>query len=196
MQTYLYKDHTDKNEDGIIIPCRYSPGLDIISKIVLKDQRVINLFARSLANAPDDTYIAGQTDFMDSNACDALYIARLTDSTESMTFPPIAINVRSSVEEAHISQIIQQCVCIFGKQQKAPISLVIGVDKVGCNVLERSSTPQDFPFLKEIRSDFWAERCFFLSKDDVVSSRAHHPLLDIARFISSHNDCILLTKDQ
>ncbi|KAI9489350.1 hypothetical protein BDB00DRAFT_770798, partial [Zychaea mexicana] len=160
---------------------------------------VINTIARSLTDTPDDTYLAGQSDSIDSTRCNVLYVLRLADSTESRTLPPppIAINVRSSVDEAYMSQIIQQCACIFEKHQKAPISLVFFcVDKVGCNVLERSSLPQGFPFLKEVRCNFWAERRFLLSKDDFISGRAYHPLLDIARFISSHNDCILLTKDQ
>ncbi|KAI7857403.1 hypothetical protein BDC45DRAFT_501114 [Circinella umbellata] len=76
------------------------------------------------------------------------------------------------------------------------VSLVICVGKVGCSILQSTSLSQDFLFLKELQCDFWAERCFLLSKDDSISGRVHHLLLDIAHIISSHNDCILLTKDQ
>ncbi|KAI7857404.1 hypothetical protein BDC45DRAFT_478481 [Circinella umbellata] len=88
------------------------PSTDLLSRTVLKDQRVISPMARSLTDVLDDTYNAGQYDFVDGTACNVLYIRRLTDTTGSAT-SPLAINVRSSVEEARMSQIIYQCACIY-----------------------------------------------------------------------------------
>ena len=90
------------------LPQFYRPGADLLSKTVLKDQRVINLMARNLTDPPNDTYIAGQSDFMDGAACDVLYIPHSVGST----FPPIVFEIQRQVNDKFMLRAIHYSVIV------------------------------------------------------------------------------------
>ncbi|CDH60618.1 hypothetical protein RO3G_05785 [Lichtheimia corymbifera JMRC:FSU:9682] len=174
---------------GFTIPHAYRSGTDLLSKSVLKDQRVINLLARSVVDAPNDTYIAGQSDFMDGTACDVLYIPRSAAST----LPPIVFEIQRVVDDKFMLRAVRYATIVGQVHHRIPIIVVLCVESVVNTVFNKFNAPCDYPFAKEAHCDFWAQRCILLSEATLRGHIAEdmHPLAALGHFISSESPSTL-----
>lgn len=47
-----------------VLPFKYRPGIDLISKLVLKDERVMNIVSTSLMDGPQNAYAAAPSEII------------------------------------------------------------------------------------------------------------------------------------
>lgn len=167
-----------------MLPLIYKPGTDLISKIVLTDQRVINAVIMSLVEAPENTYTAAPTEFINKSKCDVLYI-----SNDISAFPPIIIEVQKIVDEKFIIRAIQYCTLVYQKYGKQPIIVIFGISSITMNILSLTTASTLFPFAKELSSLVWAQRCMLISSFslDIIDKKINqlHPLAAIGVFMCS-----------
>lgn len=189
----LITDESDQDFSNFVVPTEYFPGIDLISKIILTDERIINIIAKTLVKAPKGSYVIEPIEFIHKGVCNVLYIPH--DPPKSL--PPIVINTIETFDDTKFNQIIQQCTNIFEMYNTLPICIIIVVQQLDKDIIEQSSQHQESPFLREIPCAFWARQCILVSsKDDRLnkSKVGHHPLLDIIIAITS-NDKVILSND-
>ncbi|KAI8977683.1 hypothetical protein BDF20DRAFT_876306 [Mycotypha africana] len=173
-----------------IVPTEYCPGVDLISKIVLSDSRIVNAITISIVKAEKDSYVAELLGFMHQNYGAVLY----TPHNFETDLPPIVINIIDTFEEKKFNQIIQQCTNIFEQYNTLPICVIIVVQQLDEKIIEQSSQHHDLPLLREIPCAFWAKQCIIMSSKDIKLNKSevkHHPLLDIIIAITSNEKVIL-----
>ncbi|CEP14797.1 hypothetical protein [Parasitella parasitica] len=126
------------------LPSTFLPGRDILSKRILKNQKVIDLIVNSLLNIPAGTYGVASSEWLNNTRSDTLYEPKL-DIQKSL--PPVLIE---------------------------PVVLIFCVDKISPKSLSAQSTQHtnNQPrYLRSFPSPVWAQQCFlvFENNDDVGS---------------------------
>ncbi|KAG1373732.1 hypothetical protein G6F61_009931 [Rhizopus arrhizus] len=183
------------DEDGqefcnFIVPTEYCPRIDLISKVVLTDVRIVNVITTTIVKAEKDSYVVEPLGFMHPNFGAVLY----TPYSLETDLPPIVINTIETFEEKKFNQIIQQCTNIFEQYNTLPICVIIVVQQLDEKIIEQSSQHHDVPLLREITCAFWAKQCILMSSKDIKLNKSevrHHPLMDIIIAITSNEKVIL-----
>jgi hypothetical protein len=85
------------------LPSTFLPGQDILSKRILKNQKVIDLIVNSLLNIPAGTYGVASIERLNNTRSDTLYEPRL-DIRRSL--PPVLIEVQAVVDEKFMMRLI------------------------------------------------------------------------------------------
>jgi hypothetical protein len=96
--------------------------------------------------------------------------------------PPILINIIENLENIELSQIIQLCIDTYEKYDTLPACLIIAIQQLNENIIEKSSSCQELSFLREISSTFWAKQFLLTSSKERINRnllKHYHPLLDI-----------------
>ncbi|KAI9487440.1 MAG: hypothetical protein EXX96DRAFT_498097, partial [Benjaminiella poitrasii] len=149
----------DQEISNFDFPNEFQPGNDSINKIILTDERVINIITNSVINAPEKSYVTAPTEFINKHICNVLYTPHDTQNT----LPPILINIVENLEKTELNQIIQLCIGTYEKYDTLPVCLIIVTHQFNENITEQSSPCQKLPFLREISSTFWAKQCLLTS---------------------------------
>lgn len=148
------------HETSSLSGCLSTKGFKVFFRQLLRDQRVIDLVTKSLVNVADNTYIAGQSDFVDGTSCDVLYIPRSADMN---SLPPIVLEIQRTVNDKFMSvpsdtarqSLKHMANCRF---------LSFCVSDVNSSTMTKFSASRDLFFAREAHCDFWAKRCILLSK--------------------------------
>lgn len=166
----------------------------MISKVILTDERIINIITKTLVKAPKGSYVIEPIEFIHKRVCNVLYIPHDLPNNS----PSIVINTIETFDETKFNQIIQQCTNIFEMYNTLPICVIIVAQQLDESNIEQSSLYQELPFLREIPCTFWAKQCLLVSsKDSRINKNQlkHHPLLDIIIAITSNEKVILSNDD-
>jgi hypothetical protein len=110
----------------------YIPGNDFISRLLLEDQRVMDIIIKSLIgeHASSSLYCLGRCEWLNKSVSDVLYVPK----TENLA--PILIEVQHDVNEDFISRAISYCLSVKKDYGQSPILLIIAIKAVtDCHVL-------------------------------------------------------------
>ncbi|KAI9254758.1 hypothetical protein EDC94DRAFT_237067 [Helicostylum pulchrum] len=173
------------------VPTEYTPGIHLISQIMLNDKRIINVLTETLVNAPPNLYVTEPLPSYDKRVSNVFY----SPPGPSDTMPYILINVVESLKDMVLSHIILRCIKIYEIYHVVPICVVIVAQELDETMMENSTVYQDLSFFREMQSTFWAKKCLLISSKDCWMNRSqlnNHPLLDIVFAIASNNKLMLL----
>jgi hypothetical protein len=163
VNTFLHNfflDNTDR-----VLPYKYRPGTDLISKMVLTDNQAINILIKVLVpEVAEDHYVATPTEFINKNKCDVFYAPHDPLST----FPPVFIEVQNQVDEKLLVRAVHYSTLIYERYKKHPILVIIEV---------ASATAQ----FMSIPCIGWAKRCLVLTSSTLKVNERNtdeelHPL--------------------
>lgn len=188
-----FLDQNDQKLCEFIVPTEYCPSIDLISKIVLTDVRIVNIIYTTIVKAEKDSYVVEPLGFMQQNFGAVLY----TPHSFKTDLPPIVINTIETFEEKKFNQIIQQYISISEQYNTLPICVIIVVQQLDEKIIEKSLQHHDLPLLREITCAFWAKQCILMPSNDIKLNKSkvrHHPLLDIIIAIT-RNEKVILCKD-
>ncbi|GAA5808633.1 hypothetical protein MFLAVUS_002025 [Mucor flavus] len=178
----IENDDTDR-----ILPYNYRPGTDLISKMILTDNQVINTLMKTLVpEAAEDHYVAVPTEFINKNKCDVLYAPHNPLST----FPPVFIEVQNQVDEKFLVRAVHYSTLIYERYNKHPILLIIGVASVTVSFMSKTAADSDFSFAKQIPGIGWAKRCLVMASSTLEINQHNteeelNPLQALGYFICS-----------
>ncbi|KAG2206141.1 hypothetical protein INT47_003790 [Mucor saturninus] len=149
----------DGNADTDILPLKWKPGTDHMSKLLLNDPNVINLIVRSLVGeiAPENSYTVAQTEWTDTKGKFTVYIPQ---NAEDDRFIPVLIAIQEEVNHASMLKIIEYCTRIYEEFRLLPTVLIISIK--GWSSLEdrEGFSADDDSFLGQLKCSFWAQKCF------------------------------------
>ncbi|KAG2209747.1 hypothetical protein INT47_001895 [Mucor saturninus] len=152
------------------LPSTLLPGRDILSKRILKNQKVIDLIINSLLNIPAGTYGVASSEWLDNTRSDTLYEPRL-DIQKSL--PPVLIEVQARVDEKFMMRLMQYAINVIERYDLKPVVLIFCVDKISSKSLSAQFTQNtnNQRYLRSFPSPVWAQQCFlvFENNDDVGS---------------------------
>ncbi|CAO3688025.1 unnamed protein product [Rhizopus stolonifer] len=187
-------DENDQEFYNFVVPTEYHPGIDLISKVILTDVRVLNVITTTIAKASKPSYAIEPLEIPHKQFGAVLYIPHSLQNS----LPLIVINTITTFEETKFNQIIQQSTNIFERYNTLPICVIIVAQQLDEKIIEQSSQHQELPFLREIPCAFWAKQCILVSSKDSRLNKGklkHHPLLDIIIAITS-NEKVMLCNDE
>ncbi|KAI9470922.1 MAG: hypothetical protein EXX96DRAFT_586227 [Benjaminiella poitrasii] len=116
-----------------LLPEKFVPRSDLISKTVLIGDRIINIICKSLNNSRQDNYMATLSESLNKSACDGLYLPKV-DLSEYL---PIIVEVQDNVNEKYMSRVA--CYSTLGYEECSiyPITLIISVSTVTTSVTSK-----------------------------------------------------------
>ncbi|KAF1796997.1 hypothetical protein FB192DRAFT_1347227 [Mucor lusitanicus] len=175
------------DNNGFTLPLTYKPHPDLIGKIILSDQRVMNAMTQFLVYAPQDAYQVASTAFMRSPANCVLYTAKNPESL----YPPIIINIAEKIDTEFVQQVIYLCTEIYTRYEHLALCIMVGTEEID-QIVMNSTMNHNIPFARETRCDFWATECLLVSKDAMLNhDDPRHPLIEILNGIIKYNSVVL-----
>ncbi|CEG76786.1 hypothetical protein RMATCC62417_11638 [Rhizopus microsporus] len=170
----------DPDTDDFVPPQEYKLGSDLISRIILTDQQIINVMTKNLVGTPENVNAAVPTEF-----CDVLYIPNATHNT----LPPIIFKIQKNIDEPFIVRVIHYCTLVYAKYKKHPLIVLLGISNFTTSVFSSTVPCVKFPFAKEITSCFWTQHCLLLSSSMLATLSQYieqlHPLAALGYFMCS-----------
>lgn len=130
-----YLDGNGQDINNFVFPTEYYPRNDLINKIILTSERIINIITNSVIKASENTYVTAATQFINKRVYNVIY----TPST----LPSILINIIENLENIELSQIIQLCIDTYEKYDTFPACLIIAIQQLNENIIEKSSSCQE-----------------------------------------------------
>ncbi|KAI8642916.1 hypothetical protein BD408DRAFT_343365 [Parasitella parasitica] len=125
----------DQHCHDFAVPTEYYPGIDLISKIILTDEQILDNITASLVKAPKGSYYIEPLEFIHKHVFSVLYVpCNLPNNS-----PPIVINTIETFDDAKFNQIIQQCTNVFELYNIAPICVIIVAQELDESNVEVSS---------------------------------------------------------
>ncbi|ORE06063.1 hypothetical protein BCV72DRAFT_305911 [Rhizopus microsporus var. microsporus] len=160
------------------------PGSDLISKFILKENKIVDLITQAILDVPSGTYTAvAPTEWSDGTRSDVVYIPRLSINK---SLPPFLIEVQRIVGESFMQRVIHYCIHINRAFDRKPIVLIFATDSICPNsLLEQFKPSPDKPWLNTCSAHyFWAKDCFVVTKQtlNVTDETSMEPLLALAQF--------------
>ncbi|KAI8889106.1 hypothetical protein K501DRAFT_291282 [Backusella circina FSU 941] len=137
------------------LPSAFLPGRDILSKRILKNQKVIDLIVNSLLNIPAGTYGAASSEWINNTRSDTLYEPKL-DIQKSL--PPVLIEVQAMVDEKFMMRLMQYAINVIERYDSKPVVLIFCVDKISPKSLSAQFTQytNNQRYLQSFPSPVWA----------------------------------------
>ena len=85
-------------EMTITLPSDYCPGSDLMSKIMLKDERLVNIILKDVVgnHASSTLYTLGRYEWANKTVSDVLYLPTISD------LPPALLKIQNKVNEDFI----------------------------------------------------------------------------------------------
>ncbi|KAI8056512.1 uncharacterized protein B0P05DRAFT_517661 [Gilbertella persicaria] len=128
-----------KDKEDLILPLKWKPGEDRISKLLLGDPKIINLVVHSLVDAsiPANSYIPAQAEWTDGSRLDVVYASPIK-TTESL--PPILIELQYQVDQDFMLRLITYASHTYKRYKVLPIILVIVTKSLSSADFQREFT--------------------------------------------------------
>lgn len=150
------------------LPSALLPGKDILSKRILKNQKVIDLIVNSLLNIPAGTYGVASSEWLNNTRSDILYEPKL-DIQKSL--PPVLIEVQATVDEKFMLRLMQYAINVIERYDSKPVVLIFCVGKISPKSLSAQFTQYTNKqrYLQSFPSPVWAQQCLlvFENSEDV-----------------------------
>jgi hypothetical protein len=97
---------------------------------------------------------------MNRNLCDVLY----SPNDALSVSPPLAINIKENLENAHSTQIIEKCTDISEMYQSSPVCLIISAQKLYQSIIELSLQFSELPFSEKCDVNFGQNNIYFYQR--------------------------------
>ncbi|KAI9363318.1 hypothetical protein BD770DRAFT_381237 [Pilaira anomala] len=174
------------------LPKKHRPGTDLISKMVLKDKRTMEMILTTLIGEKvHNSYILGDGEWADRTKSDVLYVP----ATASKTLPPVLIEVQHTVNSGFMDRAISYCLSVKRVYKTPPILLIICVNQVSPQALKSTFVQHDaFPFMMEIKCDLWAKECLMLSSESIhyyINKPKLNPLVALTIFFTRQKQSLI-----
>ncbi|KAI8096350.1 uncharacterized protein BX664DRAFT_382808 [Halteromyces radiatus] len=140
----------------IVLPWRHRPGTDMISKLVLQENSIINVVVEYLVGTrAKDKYRTNPTEWINGTRSDVLLTC-----DDDPSLPPVLIEVQ------HVKQ--------YGV---LPIVLIFPITSIRFDVLNRTRKRKSHPLLIHYPCLPWAQSCFLV---DQKATNLQQPLVPFA----------------
>ncbi|CAO3696164.1 unnamed protein product [Rhizopus microsporus] len=175
------------------LPSEYIPGGDRLSRMILKNQKVVDLVSHNLMDTSSGSYMIGDTDW-NSTRSDILYIPAKASLT---SLPPLLIEVQNTIDAPFLQRLISYSLNVVKVYKTLPVVLVIGINKISPSsmLLEFNSSSPDKPWLFNIPCTIWAKHCYLVSKETIGDQNRDttvNPLLALFLFLTEQQQSLYL----
>ncbi|CAO0793163.1 unnamed protein product [Mucor circinelloides] len=182
-----------KDKEDLILPLKWKPGEDCMSKLLLSDPKIINLVVHSLVDAsiPANSYIPAQTEWTDTKGVYTLYASREKNDDR---FAPVLVAVHEEVTHATMLDTIEYCTMVYGKFRLLPTVLIISINGSSSLMDDNEFSVVDDLFLVQCKSNFWARKCFLFFPGSVNKSVNNTPrpsLTSLCQFICNPSKTLI-----
>jgi hypothetical protein len=163
-----------------IVPYKYRPGTDAISKYLIKTEFVRNTIVKELRLAPQE-YFTDDTEFADGSRCDALFA--------SMTGPPIIVEIQNTMNEQFICRLVRYATSVYIKYERWPFCLTIVINEPSYHMVKKLVRSSHLENAWESTDKGWTEGAFFLLPSTIANAdpRTMSPLASVALFLQEQS---------
>lgn len=175
------------------LPSQHLPGSDRFSKLLARDQEIIDMITQSLVDTPPGTFHAEATSFIKTE-CDVLYVSK-SDQT------PIIVEFQGKVDQSFMTRAIGYCLDVTRITKQLPIILVFclkSASRVISKTFEPSSACRPWLLHSEAATHYATE--FYMVTPQSIdpwiqssstSNNTLDPLLALAHFFISGQPSII-----
>ncbi|KAI8378077.1 uncharacterized protein BYT42DRAFT_572664 [Radiomyces spectabilis] len=191
-QNKRFGDDKENNLFMFSLPSPDRPGKDLVSKLILRDVRVMKLLIKSLVDAPycENLYRLGESEWSDSLKSDVVY-APLDHYRTSL--PPVLIEIQNGINESFLARLIKYAVNIYEIYGQFPVILIIGIGRpLPRSIAEDAKVDVDRPYLWPFKLGFWKTQCFIMTKESLsrhLNQTPLPPLAAVGHFLTSQKWC-------
>ncbi|KAG2208733.1 hypothetical protein INT47_007832, partial [Mucor saturninus] len=114
--------------NDIVLPWRYCPGIDMVSKLVLQEPPTVDIIVEYLiGSGAKEKYKANPSEWINGSGSDVLVICEENDST----MPPVLIEVQHAVDDIFVRRLLGYCLSlekqydVLRKSLEQPYFLII-----------------------------------------------------------------------
>ncbi|KAK4517109.1 kinesin-like nuclear fusion protein [Mucor velutinosus] len=149
------------------LPRKYLPGTDLMSKLLLADQDVINIVVSAVIGKRS-------TEWIDFTRSDVAY----ESINCSNDLPRILIEIQNKADMNFYQQLIDysRSVSRQHKASKLPIVVAIVINSTTRYLLETEIPGSRIPFAKQLSSIGWASSCLFFNAETIAPYLNETPL--------------------
>ncbi|KAI8635815.1 hypothetical protein BD408DRAFT_323960, partial [Parasitella parasitica] len=154
---------------------KYLPGTDLMSKLLLIDQDVMNIVVSAVIGPKaKDQYVAIPTEWIDFTRSDVAY----EPVNRSNDLPRILIEIQNKADMNFYQRLIDysRSVTRQHKGSTLPIVVAIVINSTTREVLETEIPGSNIPFAKQLSSIGWARSCLLLNADTIAPYLNETPL--------------------
>ena len=141
-------------------------------------------------------YLPGDSTHSDGTQSDILYIPNVKPTED---LPPILIEVQRKVDPRFMSRAIKYCASVFEEHGVLPILLIICVNGFSSDAFKAQFEKSDRPYFLHANCEFWAKRCYVLSKESIKDFIHETPMIDmvaLGHFFTQQKRSILSLQDK
>lgn len=80
------QDESGQDISNFVFPTEYFPRNDLINKIILTDERIINIITNSVIKAPENSYVTASTEFLNKHVQCLIYSTRYSKYFTTNTY--------------------------------------------------------------------------------------------------------------
>lgn len=177
------------------LPDNYLPGTDLISKIMLKDERVKGTLVEELVGREaKQFYQLGRCEFVNNTTCDVLFVSSQPDQ------PPLLFEIQEGVDSNFIRRAMDYSLSINNEYGSMPKVTVFAINGFNSHAMEYGlAVDETMPYTYVVPSVFWAEKCLLLSPTSIKDFDLEIPLnkmVAIESFLSQQEPSLLTTKNK
>ncbi|CEG83720.1 hypothetical protein RMATCC62417_17596 [Rhizopus microsporus] len=108
------------------LPSEYTPGGDRISRMLMKNQSVVDFISHDSMGTPNGTYKVADADWNGTRP-DILYMPALS----ALGFlPPLLIEIQNTIDSQFLQRLIGYSLNVVKVYKTLPVVLVFGVHKI------------------------------------------------------------------
>ncbi|KAG0164952.1 hypothetical protein DFQ29_001895, partial [Apophysomyces sp. BC1021] len=175
------------------LPSEYIPGGDRLSRMILKNQKVVDLVSHDLMDTPSGSYMTADADWNGTRS-DVLYMPAKVSLN---SLPPLLIEVQNTIDAPFLQRLISYSLNVVKVYKTLPIILVIGIHKISPSsiLLDFNSSSDDKPWLFTIPCTIWAKHCYLVSKETIGDQNRDttvNPLLALSLFLTEQQPSLYL----
>ncbi|KAG1135549.1 hypothetical protein G6F37_012518 [Rhizopus arrhizus] len=157
-----------------ILPASLRPGTDLMSKIVARNPKVINIITKALNNSQDE-YIVAESEWNDGTRSD------LVLEPQSQNLSPIIIEFQHRVDELFLKRAVNYCLEAYERYKKEPILLMICIETLSDGIYSETKLSR-VPGCVIHPSRGWASQCFILCQAGLSNYSIDVPLEPFVAF--------------
>ncbi|KAI8047340.1 hypothetical protein BDF21DRAFT_352390, partial [Thamnidium elegans] len=172
------------------LPQDYCPGSDVMSRIMLQDERIIDMVVKTLIgdHVSNSTYTLGRCQWVNKTISDVVYLPKI------QSVPPVLIEIQQKVNEDFLSRVIKYCLSLKEEHGVLPVMLIISVKGFTNKDFLSQLVNNNNHYLDTIPCQFWAKECYCLSSKSIeyhLSQNPLNPLVAIGHFFTQQKKSIL-----
>ncbi|KAI9364107.1 hypothetical protein BD770DRAFT_406907 [Pilaira anomala] len=148
---------------------------DLVKKQVLLNHEVKNyIITQLIGTGAEQWYRPPLTEWVDLEGTQILYVA-----DDVHNYPPIVIKIQEIVDEQFLHDTVSFCEKINQRYGAAPIILIFTINRIQDEIVLKTTRDPIDPFLLNLSSFPWANKCMFITKDSIQNHLSQKPLIPI-----------------